>query len=929
MELRFSLTIDNGVEDTITPIMTALATRAVSGFTEGQQCCIEKLEALGGAFNELLPVDLFQDESVELNRQLKDLQDLSTIWTDYTQSFQIPASDTNNLIFADWFDENIVLGGWNPNLGKDATLYIHSIPVYNGRVEFIGCKYKDGIPQLYNIVFYGTTKKILDVWGETLLNELNWSAYNHTANYANILSSWDQALLSGDILWPIADYNQGWRYSTMAGVNGNIRDPRGIEVDDLRPAIRLNAMLTTAFSAAGYTLSGSFLTRPEMDDAYILPMQTAGPLYDPEYVPSGVCEAFVAPKSFSGSIFASLSFRSLVFSSVINNPSGNYDVATGNYTVNRTGNYQFTVFLTDITAPGIPLQQIAFAFFVNGRKIYAPATGAFTSGFGLPGVTIVFNYFLKTMDVVSVKYSATGTWSTTSITFKCTKAPQGINGNTIDMGDAMPQTKIKDFVNGVIKTYNCILIPTSSNTIEIHNLQDWYSAGTTKNWSPFIDTKDIEHTKLPIPKVVSFTHKESECLASEYYRNINRREYGSVSFSPVIDYPTDEFKLETPFNVICPQAMDEVNANGQRVRATELNIPRFMDKDDKAVQQDLTLFYYGGKQSISDPYYFNNVNQYVLPLMTSYSAYPTISSSYSMAFGLEYSIRGDAPKNSMYLMYWNEYLSRMYSTQSRLVKLGAYIPVGEWLNFELNDTIAISGNYYKVQSVKYDMLTQWANLELITYPNVNILVFATTGQKPTYTEATANGQGKTYINEYVVAKGIMNSYRFGTQDYLNSNQDTTFNQNSVSDIVQQMESLQAIVQFNQITMYRTTPTSVATDSTLWAPVPQESQESIGYTQNITYNLALAKYVCTDGGQYKFTGMCAFGQTGNKQIEFEIQVNGIQTTAYALTDSNHHSINFDTILDLSPTDEVTFVWKPHTGASHTIIIEKSNFLILKK
>jgi hypothetical protein len=283
----------------------------------------------------------------------------------------------------------------------------------------------------------------------------------------------------------------------------------------------------------------------------------------------------------------------------------------------------------------------------------------------------------------------------------------------------------------------------------------------------------------------------------------------------------------------------------------------------------------------------------------------------------------------MYLMYWNEYLSRMYSTQSRLVKLSAYIPVGEWLNFELNDTIAISGNYYKVQSVKYDMLTQWANLELITYPNVNILAFATTGQKPTYTEATANGQGKTYINEYVVAKGIMNSYRFGTQDYLDTNQDTTYNQNSVSDIAQQVESLQAIVQFNQITMYRNTPTSVATDSTLWAPVPQELQVAIGYTQNITSNLALAKYICTDGGQYKFLGMCAFGQTGNKQIEFAIQVNGVETTAYGLTDSNHHSINFDTILDLSTTDEVTFVWKPHTGGSHTIIIEKANFLILKK
>jgi len=610
------------------------------------------------------------------------------------------------------------------------------------------------------------------------------------------------------------------------------------------------------------------------------------------------------------------------FPTIVSNPSGNYNASTGVYTANRLGNYTFRVEF-DLTF-GVGLYNtINFAWLVNGR-VYQRQTyttnGSFVEN---------FSALLKVGDTLEFGYFTSSVVSTLFMRYYCSLAPQGIAGTTIDMADAMPQNKIKDFVNGVIKAYNCILLPTSDNTIEIHNLQDWYATGSTKNWSPFIDTKDIEHNKLPIPGVVSFTHKPSECLASEYYRNINRREYGSIAYSPVIDYPTDTFALESPFNVICPQVLDEVNANGQRVRATELNIPRFMDKDDKPVQQDLTLFYYGGKQSISDPYYFNGVNQYVLPLMTSYSAYPTLSTSYSMAFGLEYSIRGDAPVNSMYLMYWNEYLSRMYSTQSRLVKLGAYIPVGEWLNFQLNDTIAISGNYYKVQSVKYDMLTQWANLELITYPNVNILTFATTGQKPTYTEATANGQGKTYINEYVVAKGIMNAYRFGTQDYLNSNQDTTFNQNSVSDIAQQIDNLQAIVQFNQITMYRDAPIPSTTDSTLWAAIPQEHQESIGYVQNINANLPNAKYVCTDGGQYKFTAMVSILQTGNKSIVYGILVNGIETTAYATTDSNFHSIQIDTILDLAPTDEVTFKWKMYTGGSHMITILKSNFLVLKK
>jgi len=923
MELRFSLTIDNGVEDTITPIMTALATRAVSGFTEGQQCCIEKLEALGGAFNELLPVDLFQDESVELNRQLKDLQDLSTIWTDYTQSFQIPASDTNNLIFADWFDENIVLGGWNPNLGKDATLYIHSLPVYNGRVEFIGCKYKDGIPQLYNIVFYGTTKKILDVWGETLLNELNWSAYNHTANYTNILSSWNQALIGGDILWPIADYNQNWRWSKAKGVNGNIRDSRGVEIDDLRPAIRLKAMLTTAFAEANYTLSGSFLDRPEMDDAYILPMQTAGPLYDPEYYQPGTVEANKSGFTFIKRTFTTLHYDIINFPTIVSNPSGNYNSSTGVYTANRLGNYTFRVEF-DLTF-GVGLYNtMNFAWLVNGR-VYQRQTyttnGSFVEN---------FSALLKVGDTLEFGYFTSSVVSTLFMRYYCSLAPQGIAGTTIRMEDAMPQMKIKDFVNGVIKSFNCVLIPTSSNTIEIHNLQDWYSAGTTKNWSPFIDTKDIEHTKLPIPGVVSFTHKESECIASEYYRNINRREYGSISYSPVIDYPTDEFKLETPFNIICPQQLREINANGQRVRETELNIPRFMDKDDKPVQQDLTLFYYGGKQSVSDTYYFNGIEQYVMPLMTSYSAYPTLTASYSMAFGLEYSIKGDAPVNSIYNLYWKEYLSRMYSTQSRLVKMTGIIPVGEWLNFELNDTIAISGNYYKVQSVKYDMLTEIANLELITYPNVDIMSFTTTGQKPVFTDVVVNVNGKSYLNDYAVAKGIMNSYHYGSQDYLNSNQDTTFNQNSVSDIAQQMESLQAIVQFNQITMYRSTLSGpLVTDATIWLNIPMESQVSIGYVQNITATLAPSKYICTDGGQYKFTAMVEVTQTGSRDSTFAILVNGIPTTGYGGLVSDYGVVNFSTILDLATTDEVTLAFKPKTGGTHTIYVTNANFLILKK
>jgi hypothetical protein len=874
------------------------------------------------------PVDLFNDESIPLTRQLKDLMNLSTIWTDYTKDFQIPASDTNNEIFANWFDENMVIVGWNPNIGKDATIFIHGLPVFEGRVELIGCKFKDGLPQLYNIIFYGTTKKLLDSWGETLMNEVDWSEYEHTANYTNILSSWDQTLLGGDILWPIADYNQGWRYSTLSGVNGNIRNPRGVEVDDLRPAIRLREMLVTAFNSndIGYTLTGSFLSRPEMDDLYVLPMQTAGPLYDPEYTLPGTCHASNSPQTFTATSGV-LTYTQLIFPTIVSNPSGNYDNTTGDYTCNRGGYYQFSLDVLSIIAPGVALQSLEIAFFVNGRKEFGPSQLTFTTTSAAVGAS--FNQRLNSGDVVSVRYRATGGWSTIAITFKCYKAPKGINGTSIRMEDAMPQKPIKDFINGVLQGFNCILVPVGEKEIEIHNLADWLAAGSTKNWTRYIDTKDIQHDKIPIPRHISMAHQESTCLANAYYKQINKREFGSIKFMPLIDYPTEEFNIETPFHVIAPQAMNEVNLNGQIVRKTELNIPVFLDSDAKPVQQDYTLFYYGGKQSISDPYYFNNINQYELPLMTPYSAYPTVSTSYSNAFGLELSLRGDAPTKTMYDLYWTEYLSRMYSTQSRVVKMTAVLPVGEWLNLDLNDTIAISSNYYKIQSIQYDMLTEIANLELVTYPNVQIMRFTTTGQRPDFTNPVATPFGETYLKDYSVAKGIMNSYTFNGQNYLDTNQDIDYNENNVFSLVQQVDNLQSIVQFNQITMYNNNPATRTTDSTIWDTIPMEQKESIGYVQNITATLNPSKYVCTDGGQYKFTGMCSFGQSGNKSIEFAIQINGINTTAYSTTDSNFHSINFDTILDLAPTDEVTFVWKMYTGGSHTITILKSNFLILKK
>ena len=157
--MRFSLVIKTGTND-ITQYLSAMAARTGVIF-EAQECLIDGLKALGGTFEVETPVDLFGDETIQLTRQIKELQDLSNAHTDFTQQFIIPSTPTNDPIFQNYFDENILLDGWNAFLKLDATIYIYGLPVFDGCIELTGVEFKNGLPRQYNIVFYGQSKKAI------------------------------------------------------------------------------------------------------------------------------------------------------------------------------------------------------------------------------------------------------------------------------------------------------------------------------------------------------------------------------------------------------------------------------------------------------------------------------------------------------------------------------------------------------------------------------------------------------------------------------------------------------------------------------------------------------------------------------------------------------------------------------------------------
>ena len=60
-------------------------------------------------------VELFNDENITLTKQVRNFKDVTSVVSDYTKSFNVPATDANNSIFTHYYDISIV-NGYNPHV---------------------------------------------------------------------------------------------------------------------------------------------------------------------------------------------------------------------------------------------------------------------------------------------------------------------------------------------------------------------------------------------------------------------------------------------------------------------------------------------------------------------------------------------------------------------------------------------------------------------------------------------------------------------------------------------------------------------------------------------------------------------------------------------------------------------------------------------
>jgi len=69
--------------------------------------------------------------------------------------------------------------------------------------------------------------------------------------------------------------------------------------------------------------------------------------------------------------------------------------------------------------------------------------------------------------------------------------------------------------------------------------------------------------------------------------------------------------------------------------------------------------------------------------------------------------------NSIFEIYYKNYIAGVYKKTARLKKLSAVLPLSFILNYKLSDVIIYKSHKYKINSITIDMSTGKGQIELI------------------------------------------------------------------------------------------------------------------------------------------------------------------------------------------------------------------------
>ena len=550
--------------------------------------------------NGFQQLDTFDDEDIRLSNNVTGLFDIGVLPSDFTRQITLPGSKVNNAFFEHVYDISIM----DPylfatNVKVAAYFDFDSIYLSNGYIQLNKINVKaNKFIESYDITVYGTLSSFGRDINKFFLTDLSsLSQYNHTASYNSITSSWSGNLFGGDIIYPLAEYGGGYRFTSGQYELFGMDDQNGaLSVQNFKPAIRVKPVLDAIFTEAGYTYSSSFMNQAFVDDVY---MVCNNSLSYPKFSDVNL-ETYgkikIAAISGSGMTDLNLpsgSWTTLPWFNVLSDPQGFYN--NGAYTVEKrtnltgvlnlnlnvscsvnnmpgtlsaNGTWQTRLLETGSSTPVSTRAIQSFIFFFDQLQ-QSRGSDAINQNYELATEFIyedvpVGNYYFQIRQspnfpssVAALPIVTIDPQSTTKSYLQIKEVNQAADGKVIDIPSNMPfgtvGIKQIDFVLGLQKKFNLVIYAdkTKRNNFIIETFNDWYKKGQVRDFNKYINLDEsievIPANNLAVNKLTFGDTLDQDYISQQFSKEANR-EFGKQYYIDTTNYFSQgSFDVKTTF----------------------------------------------------------------------------------------------------------------------------------------------------------------------------------------------------------------------------------------------------------------------------------------------------------------------------------------------------------------------------------------------
>ena len=659
-------------------------------------------------------LDMFGDEDIVINLSVQNIQDISKVFTDFTQGFSVPASPRNNAIFSHYYRTDIV-GGADYRLRAEGYIEINGLLFRYGSIELEGVQMRQNAPYAYDVTFYGLLVNLTDLFGEDYLYDLaSLSDYNLDYTPNNVYTGLSTRTLY-PIVFPLITAQDVWFYESDNTNNDpnniyfhNVNQNHGVQYYDLKPAITIEAIINAIQTKYGITLNVSGIE--DYTNLYMWCHRNAGYMY--KDIPTGMpWTKLLAPDNYAPVTIDWWNYVDSTFE-----PQG----ATGSGIVwqfiidlNMTGyasNYNVGLFVDELLVAQqthVGNGQWAFndIFVTNGSSVYFAIQPSTNEPISVDVREVIVSEMFGPQDVYA------NAWNSTP--------PQPLTA-TIDIPSLMPEQKVSDFLASLCKMFNLVIIPISSTDFDLKPLQDWYAAGTDVDLSQYFDITESQVERPELYKQIQFQYNETGAITGEEYRLTNDVGYGDLRSEFVFD-TDEELTVQPQFDQMLFTRLTDQDGGA----LTKLLAGYAVTRELETYLGQPFLFYVATPVTLSpatlafiDPTNTITGNDAVSVTTVVYANASNKNTNTALTYSLNYGADLDpwffqSVNNSLYNAYWSDYVTDLYDPSRRLVRIPAILPLGKILNFDLKNKLLWNGEKWIVNNVQINLTTGKAEFELL------------------------------------------------------------------------------------------------------------------------------------------------------------------------------------------------------------------------